>query len=106
MLIDLHAGKEFGNRASLTEIRQAKNDNPHYQDIRKQECQNVIDELIAYRQGKGSYAHVTNKGVARDIMVTMDRIKTEVSYPVCYHPVLVSHQDYNAAPKSPFAYWS
>ena len=60
------------------EIRQAKNDDPRYQNIGTEERKNAVDELIAFRQGKSISARVTNKGAARDVFVTMERIEGEV----------------------------
>jgi len=57
---------------------------PLYWDLGEHERKEAIDELIVYRQGKSSNARVTNKGAARDVYLTMERIETEVSSPSCY----------------------
>jgi hypothetical protein len=78
ILISLHPGREVGERATLAEIREAKENDPLYRDMTKTECKEVIDGLLAYREGKNSSARVTNKGAARDVYLTMERIEADV----------------------------
>jgi hypothetical protein len=80
-LIYLRTGKEVGNRATLAEIQQAKEDDPLYHSMGEKERKDAIDDLIAYRRGKSSNARVTNKGAARDVFLTMERIESEVRLP-------------------------
>jgi hypothetical protein len=74
----LHTGRDVGNRATLAEIQQAKENDPAYQNMSEQDHKEAIDGLIAYRVGKKSNAHVTSQGAARDVFVTMERIEAEV----------------------------
>lgn len=72
------AGRYVGDRATLAEIRQAKDNDPTYQNMSSQDRKEAVDDLIAYRTVKGLSARVTNKGAARDVYVTMERIEAEV----------------------------
>jgi hypothetical protein len=81
MLIDSHTGREVGERATLAEIREAKDNDPLYQSMAEDECKEAIDGLLAYRKGKKSNARVTNRGAARDVYLTMERIESEVCSP-------------------------
>jgi hypothetical protein len=80
ILIALHPGREVGERATLAEIREAKENDPLYQDMTKAERKEAIDGLLAYREGKNTNARVTNKGAARDVYLTMERIEADVRY--------------------------
>jgi hypothetical protein len=77
-LMDLCAGREVGDKATLSVIQQAKDDDPFYQNMDAEDKKKAIDELMAYRAGKSSNTRATNKGAACDVFVTMDRIEKEV----------------------------
>ena len=55
ILIALHPGRELGERATLAEIREAKENNPLYQNITKAERKEAIDGLLAYREDKNTW---------------------------------------------------
>jgi hypothetical protein len=76
--VDLHTGREVGDRASLVEIQKAKEDDPLYHELSKEEAKGAIYTLLTYLEGKNSNARVTNKGAARDVLVTIEKIEKEV----------------------------
>lgn len=78
ILKDLHSGKEVGDRATLAEIQHAKASDPLYQNMPEAEQKAAVDLLIANRAGKNSKARATNKGAARDVFATMERLEVEV----------------------------
>jgi hypothetical protein len=45
MTAALYTSRGVGDRATLAEIQQAKNDDPLYQDMDADECKEAIDEL-------------------------------------------------------------
>jgi len=63
-LMGLHAGKELGDRATLAEIQQAKDDDLLYQNLEKEESTAAINALVAHQAAKNTNACVTNKGAA------------------------------------------
>ena len=83
-LTDLYLGRDVGDRAMLTEIQQVKDNNPLYKDLGEEETKEAIDKLIVHWQEKKSNSCVTNKGVARGVFVTMEKIKREVSQGLHY----------------------
>ena len=78
ILIYVCTGQDVGNKATLAEIQQAKEDDPAYQNMSSQDRKEAVDELIMHRTAKCSNACVTSKGAARDIFATMERIEEEV----------------------------
>ena len=75
------AGRDIGDKATLAEIQQAKEDDPAYRSMSSQDHKEAIDNLITYRAAKSSSARVTAKGAARDVFATMERVEAEVRRP-------------------------
>jgi hypothetical protein len=94
----------WGQR-TLAEIQQAKDDDPLYQDLGEEETKEAIDKLIVYRQEKKSNSRVTNKGAARDVFVTMEKIEREVSRELRYQLFFLTSCDHHIAPDSSFTHW-
>jgi hypothetical protein len=44
----------------------------------EEDCKEAVDDLLVYREGKSSNARVSNKGAARDIFLTVERLEREV----------------------------
>jgi hypothetical protein len=81
MTAALHTGKAVGDRATLSKIQQAKNNDTFYQDMDPDKCKEAIDELLAFREGKRSNPRVTNKGAACDVFTSMEKLESEVRLP-------------------------
>jgi hypothetical protein len=71
-------GKDVGDRASLAEIQQAKDNDPSFQNLTKEERKEALDELVLHREEKTTNARVTNKGAARDVFLVMNMVEKEV----------------------------
>jgi hypothetical protein len=74
----MYAGRDVGDRATLAEIQQAKENDPTYQNMSSQDHKEAVNNLIMHCTAKSSNARVTNKGAARDIFATMERVEAEV----------------------------
>ena len=74
--------REIGNKANLAEIQQAKEDDPSFQNLTKEERKEAIDQLILYQQEKTLNPQATNKGAARNVFLVMNMIEKEVWKPV------------------------
>ena len=79
----MYAGQDVGDRATLMEIQQAKDNDPANQYMGEEDHKEAIDDLLAYHMRKSSNAHVTSKGVAQDVSATMEKIEAKVRQ--CYH---------------------
>ena len=74
----LYTDRDAGNKATLAKIREAVDNDPAYRDMEEEDRKEAIDGLIAFRAAKRSNPRVTNKGAARDVFLTMERVEQEV----------------------------
>lgn len=58
--MDSHTGREVKECASLVEIQRAKENDPFYQDLDKEDSKEAIDMLLAHQTEKCSNTCVTS----------------------------------------------
>ena len=70
----------MGNRVRLPEIRAMVREDPNFQNLTKEQEQEMKDEVMALRQEKKVGARPTNQSAALDYRRNLKSINNDVSY--------------------------
>ena len=70
----------MGDRVRLPEIRAMVREDPNFQNLTKEQEQEMKDEVMALRQEKKVGAHPTNQSAALDYRRNLTFLNDEVSY--------------------------
>jgi hypothetical protein len=70
----------MGNRVRLPEIRAMVREDPSYQNLTKEQEQEMKDEVVALRQQKKVGARPTNQSAALDYRRHLTALNDEASY--------------------------